>query len=410
MSSRRLLLLLFFGACLVPYTAGEDGLSVNYLFVLLPLVVAVARGSILLPPLRYLALMAMYLGIFVVASVYQIEYAAFAARRVSSFILFATMFVYMFVRIDEDMIWAFKKAVIIVSLGLSVTAVYTYVSQGGAALGGAAKDIVGTQRIGFIYIVAFWLVVLERGRTRIGGLLKLAAVFAFLIGLLLTFSRASLFALAGSVLLFGAKGVVDWLRRPTRITRRHVAAAAALVAIAYGVVWAVPATLAFFDQTFLRILLDRDELALHVGDPFYSEGYRVFLIFTVVDFANRNPFTGAGFLGVWILSLGQAGSAHNQLLDVLFRTGWLGFGGYVYLLWRLLKHLYVDERAFFWGIVGVLLYGLYHETFKESQGAFVLSFLLGAMSQSHSSYRVVDRVVGRTRSLRFSREEAIVTG
>ena len=28
--------------------------------------------------------------------------------------------------------------------------------------------------------------------------------------------------------------------------------------------------------------------------------------------------------------------------------------------------------------VGILIYGFFHETFKESQGSFILTFLIGA--------------------------------
>jgi len=53
----------------------------------------------------------------------------------------------------------------------------------------------------------------------------------------------------------------------------------------------------------------------------------------------------------------------------------------LYLLYRFLKFLKFSEPSLFWGLIGVLIYGLFHETFKLSQGGFILSFMLGMMTQ-----------------------------
>jgi O-antigen ligase len=95
----------------------------------------------------------------------------------------------------------------------------------------------------------------------------------------------------------------------------------------------------------------------------------------------HNPLTGSGYLGVWIFEDDLFGSAHNQYADVLFRTGLFGFIAYLYMLYLLLRYLFTKDRALFWGLVSVLIYSLLHETFKESQGEFVLAILLGMMSQ-----------------------------
>jgi len=101
----------------------------------------------------------------------------------------------------------------------------------------------------------------------------------------------------------------------------------------------------------------------------------------IVEFVLHNPLTGSGYLGSWILFDDLSGSAHNQYLDVLFRTGIVGFFAYLWLLYRLLRFLKHNEPSLFFGVVGVLIYGLFHETFKLSQGAFILSFMLGMMVQ-----------------------------
>ena len=68
-------------------------------------------------------------------------------------------------------------------------------------------------------------------------------------------------------------------------------------------------------------------------------------------------------------------SAHNQYGDVLFRTGFFGFIVYIYFLFSILNHLRKKNRDLFFGFLAILIYGFVHETFKLSQGAFILAFL-----------------------------------
>jgi O-antigen ligase len=112
-----------------------------------------------------------------------------------------------------------------------------------------------------------------------------------------------------------------------------------------------------------------------------SEGYRVFMLKKVLNFVLFNPLTGAGFLGVWILFEDQSGSAHGQFVDVIFRTGIVGLLIYLTILFKLLKYFYAINIGYFWGIIGVIIYGFFHETFKLSQGSFILAFLIGYVSQ-----------------------------
>ena len=78
----------------------------------------------------------------------------------------------------------------------------------------------------------------------------------------------------------------------------------------------------------------------------------------------------------------QSGSAHNQYTDILFRTGMLGMAAYLYLLFKLFFFLFKTDPGLFWGFVGMLIYGVFHETFKESHGGFIFAFLLGMLGQN----------------------------
>jgi O-antigen ligase len=72
-----------------------------------------------------------------------------------------------------------------------------------------------------------------------------------------------------------------------------------------------------------------------------------------------------------------SGASHNQLLDVIFRTGILGFLGFIYLLFKIIKfNLDMQNWAVVVSLAGILTIGIFHETFKLSQGAFVFAFLV----------------------------------
>ena len=81
-------------------------------------------------------------------------------------------------------------------------------------------------------------------------------------------------------------------------------------------------------------------------------------------------------------------SAHNQYADVLFRTGFIGFYIYLYILYKIYIYLKDNHRDLFYGFVSILLYGLFHETFKMSQGAFILAFMIGMMMTSKRSLKL----------------------
>ena len=126
-------------------------------------------------------------------------------------------------------------------------------------------------------------------------------------------------------------------------------------------------------------MTDTDGIRMFDFDnPETSQGYRIHMLFDIFNYVLNHPFNGSGFLGVWIMFEDLTGSAHNQYADVLFRTGFIGLLTYIYLLYNVMVFLYKKDAGLFWGMIGVLIYGLFVETFKETQGAFILSFLIGA--------------------------------
>ena len=108
-----------------------------------------------------------------------------------------------------------------------------------------------------------------------------------------------------------------------------------------------------------------------------QRGYRIFLIKSILEYVAASPLFGSGYLGIWVILDDGIGSANGQYNDVLFRTGFIGLGIYLYVLQKLGSYLYKIDLGLFLGFIGVLVFGLFHETFKVSHGAFVLAFLIG---------------------------------
>ena len=55
------------------------------------------------------------------------------------------------------------------------------------------------------------------------------------------------------------------------------------------------------------------------------------------------------------------------------------------MIYKLIRFLYGRESGLFWGLIGVLVYGVFYEIFKDSQGGFILVFLMGIMAQFKTS-------------------------
>lgn len=393
---RQLLLVVCFVFFLYPISI--DGNSANYSFVLFPLVLVAGGGKLRRPPEVFLLFMVFYVMIFVIAALYQYQFLTEFSRRFSSFLLFMSMFVFMFVRIDDAMIWAFKVAMVVGALFFSLLSVVIFFLAGGAALGFEAKDIVGGQRYGFIYLFGLWLLLLNRSEAFFTRLAKYAAILLILIGLVLTFSRASVFALMGGLIAFFV-----WSLRSSsgfsfaRLIKRVVGIAIGVSTVGILLVTFFPLIFEFFEVRLFEFLLNKEALEDNLADSDTSEGTRLFIWWKIFEYVIYNPLTGSGYLGVWILRLfgEMSGSAHNQYMDVLFRVGVLGFLIHIFLLYRTARFLNRRHPDLFWGFAAAMIYGVFHETFKESQGGFVLAFLFGMMSQSVGSRFAVPSSIRR---------------
>ena len=125
-----------------------------------------------------------------------------------------------------------------------------------------------------------------------------------------------------------------------------------------------------------------------MANPNSSEGYRVMLISHVIDYVTLHPLTGSAYQGLYLLfdEFNGIGSVHSQFFDVFLRVGVIGFCLWAFLLFRIFKFCETDPALLF-GFVGILFYGLVHETFKLSNGSFIFGILL---SFSYSFMKVRD--------------------
>lgn len=376
-NKRFLLNTFIYSIFLLPFSI--NGIGANYLFLSPFLFVVFVHARIRRVAPIFLTIIFIYILIFVLASIYQIDFYPDFLRRLSSFFIFLSLFVYMFVDLSDIQVKAFKLALIVVSVCLSLTSMLTFVVKGGASLGFDAKDVVGTQRTGFIYIIALWIIFYDFKRIPATKVIKGAIAGLCFLGLLLTFSRASIVALFGSFFIYFSIMAFRWFFKPLKhhfFTFLKGIIIIICVFVLLGQVFPL-----FFD--FFGERLFSATVAENISNPDASEGIRIVLIKLMYNFIIHNPLTGTGYLGIWVISQGAAGSAHNQYMDIFLRTGFIGFSCFILLMVFTLRFLYKEHRSLFWGMCGVILYGFFHETFKESHGTFVLSFLFGMMAQKN---------------------------
>jgi len=374
-----MLVMLFF-VFLHPYV--YKGISINYSFCLYPLVLIIYREKLVKLPNVMINSAIIFSLIFIISIFYYIQMLDMADHRLASFIVFMTIFSYSIINIRPDMVTAFKRAVILICVYFSIIAIYEYLEL--RAMGPLHFDIknkLGSQRYGFIYILAFWLVLLGYPDSVRNLILKYSLLVIITAGLFFTFSRSSIVAFVGTIFVYIILKVCrEFIRQNYIELFRIVFIASIVISTIILIYYFFPITVEFYKYTLFDPILNAT-LIDALNNTGSSEGMRVVRIEESVEYIIFNPLTGTGYLGIWSFSESGAGSAHNQLLDTLIRVGIIGFICYIYLLYRLLKYLVKQDSPLFWGMVGVLIYGLFHETFKESQGAFILAFLFGMLSQ-----------------------------
>lgn len=400
-------LTVLFAFFLTPFSLDvrNDRVSVNYLFIFFPVIALILGQRLQLPSKLIQTLMGIYISIFIFCTIYQYEYLQFWDRRFISFVLFMSMFTFFFIKIDEEMGKAFKYGIILVSLIYSLYSVYQYFSYGGSKVGyGVIHPLVQSQRYGFILLFGFWLVFFEKTKKNLGLIIKVLALSVIFNGLGLTFSRSSI---AGLLVSSGCVFLIFVFKRELYnfkiVLHKKIFFTILCTIIGISIIYIsylfIPDYFQYFSQRLLKISITPEAEHIFFANTYLysydtndynyydtSEGYRIYLIGEILKYLSDSPVFGSGFLGVWVMFEDLSGASHNQLLDVIFRTGILGFLGFIYLLFKIIKfNLDMQNWAVVVSLAGILTIGIFHETFKLSQGAFVFAFLVAqAFNYSNS--------------------------
>ena len=194
-------------------TIGGAGVYVGYLFLLLLLFhlrpVAVTESAAVI--------LAAYSAIFVVGAPRLLtEDSYYSIRVCASFFAFMAPLLLLLVKFEkEDLKW-FKRLVIIAAVYYAVSRLFIYAITAGIGLSVfTLKIVVGSQRYGFVLLLAFFLAVYSPS---LRGLARAGVIGLILIGCLLTFSRATLVALAGA----GALAIASSMRWDMQIRVRRL--------------------------------------------------------------------------------------------------------------------------------------------------------------------------------------------
>jgi O-antigen ligase len=285
------------------------------------------------------------------------------------------------------MVKAFKIAIIVFAVGFSLIKIGEFYFLDDSYKNFSAKGKVGSQRFGFLFLLAFWISAFYQTRVRSFKILKVVCILIILLGLMNTFSRSSILALLGSLIIY----FYTKFNLKSKLNQHSL-----LLFLQYLFIFL------FFGFLLEKIFPVQFNFYLYrivyffIDGEFYNQvinnnrgdsiGFRIIMLKEILNFVVSNPFTGSGFLGCWVMFDNLTCSSHNQYADVLFRTGVFGFCIYIYLLFRIFKYLRTTNRDLFFGFIAILIYGFAHETFKLSHGAFILSFLLAMTYNKKSNF------------------------
>jgi O-antigen ligase len=372
-------------ASYIPGLASLGGLSMNYLFILYPLILILFKNKVAVPHTYVFGAILFYCFVFIVSVLFTLESSHFFLRKFASFFIFLSVFSFCFISIDKNQITAFKISIVLYSLLFILPPIGLLLFSEPNNIEANIKSQFGSQRYGFIYLMAFWIVYLYRPKEIPWNfVLKYIVLGLLLIGLIMTFSRSSLVSLFVSFTAYSLYEIYHSKNPLFSIIKMFFAFALACITMFFFIELSSfgPRIIDFFDKRFISVILNlKDKLDLTIDG---SIGYRLYMFEKILDFIAIHPLTGSGYLGVWTLFDELSGSAHSQYFDVLFRVGIFGFIVYIVLIKRVVSYLLKCDKSLFYGFVGVLFYGFFHETFKLSHGGFLLAFLLALAFQKKS--------------------------
>lgn len=368
------LLTLWFVLCFLPLST-SSGISYNYIFVLTPLILFLFAKRVINISISIVWFFLAIILLFIFSYFFNFENSHYYDRQILSFFCFLSIFALSLSSLSKSEIKNLMVASVVMSLFLSAKQIFNMLNIG-VFDPFLLKDVTGSQRLGFIYLFSFWWLIQKQIIYQ--KKISMAYIYAvcIMIGLFLTFSRASYVALTGSIIYFfifsnKQNALANQFSKKSRITL----SLALLIAI--SLVCSAKFRQFLSERLFFNFQIT--DLQNNLNNPITSEGTRIELWKVVIEKIQENPIIGNHFQGIWTLT-DISGSAHNEYFDKLLRLGIPLFTFFVLLLWKVFKNIKFAYPELETGFIAVIIYGFFHETFKESQGALILSFYLMLLS------------------------------
>ena len=376
---------------LFPIWSSSLGANSAYQFFLYPLIALIFYKKILIPNNFILFGIILYTLILCVSIFIKQDFIEFIDRRFISFILFISMFFLVFTPFKEKHILAFKISLVFASFLNIFPILFEAISSGLNNLSYISKINLadGGTRYGFVYLMAFWVIFLFQSKDIKINFLKYLGIFIILLGLLLTFNRSALLGLGGSLFLYGFY-YTFFYKEKIQIKLKKIFLIILFFILTVLLIYNfVPFLINFFISRFSLLFTNPlvtiySENIINYVSLYDSAGYRLYIWNLIYQFILINPFTGSGYLGVWILLSDLSGSAHGQFQDIFFRVGILGSLYFGVVLISILNKLFVNKQfELFWGFSSILIFSLFNETFSLGTGKFILAFLIAICFQKN---------------------------
>lgn len=382
-------MLLLFIACMQPYSIGIDGqgITANYLFLLIPFIfwlTGIKRRLVFRKEMVQILLI--YSLIYIIGLPWDMHELGLNTdnpiRRLASFLVFIFPLLLSLIEFKPGDIEIFKKSVVLASLLNSVRLILSFFSVAGSLGIIEMKGAFGSQRYGFILCLGFFISLFS-GKLILKKWILLQRLFLcsmILIGSILTLSRSTIVSLIVGVIFFFISKLFT-RNRYTDLKIKSVYLIASLVIIAAAFTtfqyYADVNILFFYQHQLITPLLNSTLLNETVGNAESSEGFRYYVLKLIFDYFMIHPLFGSHFQGLYLIfdEFKEGMSTHNQYTDILLRTGLLGGALWFFLLYKIMRFCKRDKGLQV-GLVAILIYGFFHETFKLSQGAFIFGMLL----------------------------------
>lgn len=369
----------------ISVTIGGQGISANYLFVVLLLI-----GSVRNPD-KWNAVVVLYILFCIVSYIIGVFLfsrfdADFLLRQSISFYIFILPILLLFIRIpysiDDICLAAFVVSCIYSAYTLSFVLIHGMLPISDTF--GARAYLMNhipeyPQR--FIIIVLFSVFY---GISRIkNNIWYIPAVLLLLFSVYISFTRAAWSGLGVGFLAYSTSVLLQMVRNSkVRLNFVHFLKWFGLIIISASIVTIILEVSPIMIEGItlhLNRLVDAFTGFIHDPQSFNpqgSEGIRMQIWHHVVNIVmSYNPVSGTGFAGIHQFLGADWGSTHSQYMDIFLRTGFVGLGFYLFFWLKALRH-YVAMPGVFAGLIALFAFGFSQETTKLSYGSLLFFLLL----------------------------------